>query len=54
MPTQGKPALQQATALAMRDAGAKLATEFREQAIARGLLSAEAEQPPAEVAAPAQ
>lgn len=30
--------LTQATALAMRDAGAKLATEFREQAIVRGLI----------------
>jgi len=52
MPTQGKTALQQATALAMRDAGAKLATEFREQAIARGLLPAEADQPPTEVVTP--
>jgi hypothetical protein len=32
------PPLQAATALAMRDAGAKLAVEFREQAIVRGLL----------------
>jgi hypothetical protein len=30
--------LTKATALAMRDAGAKLATEFREQAIVRGLI----------------
>jgi len=30
--------LTQATALAMRDAGAKLAVEFREQAIVRGLI----------------
>jgi len=30
--------LAQATALAMRDAGAKLAVEFREQAIVRGLM----------------
>jgi hypothetical protein len=30
--------LTQATALALRDAGAKLAVEFREQAIVRGLL----------------
>ena len=30
--------LQNATALAMRDAGAKLAVEFRDQAIVRGLL----------------
>lgn len=32
------PPLQSATALAMRDAGAKLAVEFREQATVRGLL----------------
>jgi hypothetical protein len=32
------PPLQIATALAMRDAGAKLAVEFREQAVVRGLL----------------
>jgi hypothetical protein len=32
------PPLQVATALAMRDAGAKLAVEFREQAVVRGLL----------------
>jgi hypothetical protein len=40
-PAQGlssAPPLQQATALAMRDAGAKLAVEFREQATVRGLL----------------
>lgn len=36
--------LQTATALAMRDAGAKLAVEFREQAVMRGLL------PPSETA----
>jgi hypothetical protein len=34
------PPLQTATALAMRDAGAKLAVEFREQATLRGLLPA--------------
>ena len=34
------PPLQTATALAMRDAGAKLAVEFREQATVRGLLPA--------------
>ena len=34
----GRPALEKATARAMRDAGARLAAEFREQAIARGLL----------------
>jgi hypothetical protein len=40
-PAQGlssAPPLQTATALAMRDAGAKLAVEFREQATMRGLL----------------
>jgi hypothetical protein len=40
-PAQGlssAPPLQTATALAMRDAGAKLAVEFREQAVVRGLL----------------
>ncbi len=35
--------LTQATALALRDAGAKLAVEFREQAIVRGLLPATAQ-----------
>jgi hypothetical protein len=40
--------LAQATALAMRDAGAKLAVEFREQAIVRGLMpSTEPAAPPA-------
>jgi hypothetical protein len=37
-PGKGDEALAIATRLAMRDAGAKLAAEFREQAIARGLL----------------
>jgi hypothetical protein len=40
-PSQGLSSstpLAQATALALRDAGAKLAVEFREQAIVRGLL----------------
>ena len=40
-PSQGLSSsapLAQATALAMRDAGAKLAVEFREQAIVRGLM----------------
>ena len=36
-PGKGDAALQAATRLAMRDAAAKLAAEFREQAIARGL-----------------
>ena len=42
-PSQGlssQTPLAMATALAMRDAGAKLAVEFREQAIVRGLLPA--------------
>jgi hypothetical protein len=54
------PPLAQATALALRDAGAKLAVEFREQAIVRGLLpdaepeaaSEPALQPPADEPAP--
>jgi hypothetical protein len=40
VPGQGKDALQQAASIAMRDAGAKLAVEFREQAIVRGLIDA--------------
>jgi len=43
VPGQGKVALRQAAGIAMRDAGAKLAVEFREQAIVRGLLEADAE-----------
>jgi hypothetical protein len=42
VPGQGKIALQQAAGLAMRDAGAKIAVEFREQAIVRGLIDATA------------
>lgn len=38
VPGQGKLALQQAATLAMRDAAAKIAVEFREQAIVRGLI----------------
>jgi hypothetical protein len=38
VPGQGKLALQEAASLAMRDAAAKIAVEFREQAIVRGLL----------------
>jgi hypothetical protein len=50
-PSQGlssQAPLSTATALAMRDAGAKLAVEFREQAVMRGLLpeSATADTPP--------
>lgn len=53
MPGQGTELLRQAAGLAMRDAGTKLVVEFREQAIARGLLeetpapaSVEAQPPP--------
>lgn len=42
------PPLAQATALALRDAGAKLAVEFREQAIVRGLLPDPEPEAPAE------
>ena len=42
MPGPGSGPLQKAAAIAMRDAGAKLAVEFREQAIVRGLIEAEA------------
>jgi hypothetical protein len=38
MPGQGTETLRKAAALAMRDAGAKIAVEFREQAIVRGLI----------------
>jgi len=38
VPGQGKLALQQAASLAMRDAAAKIAVEFREQAIVRSLI----------------
>jgi hypothetical protein len=49
--------LAQATALALRDAGAKLAVEFRDQAIVRGLMpdaQPELPTPPATQAAPAE
>lgn len=56
-PSQGlssEAPLHAATALAMRDAGAKLAVEFREQPVMRGLLpggqSADMPPPPAETA----
>jgi hypothetical protein len=55
-PAQGMSStapLTQATALALRDAGAKLAVEFREQAIVRGLLP-DAETEAAPTAAPAE
>lgn len=58
-PSQGlssEAPLSTATALAMRDAGAKLAVEFREQAVMRSLLpeSATADSPPAAPAAPGE
>jgi hypothetical protein len=55
-PSQGLSSsapLTQATALALRDAGAKLAVEFREQAIVRGLLP-DPEPEPTPTAAPAE
>ena len=51
-PGKGDDALESATRLALRDAAAKLAAEFREQAIARGLVSPGAAQVPTEVTAP--
>jgi hypothetical protein len=50
-PGKGDEALATATRLAMRDAAAKLAAEFKEQAIARGLLPATTA-PPVEVEPP--
>ncbi len=52
MPGKGDEALKQATALAMRDAAAKLVAEFREQAIARGLLPQSTAPATTEVAPP--
>ena len=51
-PGKGAEALAVATRLAMRDAGAKLAAEFHEQAIARGLLPAVQPDKPREVELP--
>jgi hypothetical protein len=51
-PGKGDEALAAATRLAMRDAGAKLAAEFREQAIARGLLPSMLQGTPQEVELP--
>jgi hypothetical protein len=51
-PGKGDAALQAATRLAMRDAAAKLAAEFHEQAIARGLIGPGAKAAPAEVVPP--
>jgi hypothetical protein len=52
-PGKGDEALAAATRLAMRDAGAKLAAEFHEQAIARGLLPSMQQGAPQEVELPA-
>jgi hypothetical protein len=51
-PGKGDAALAMATRLAMRDAGAKLAAEFHEQAIARGLLPSAQPVVPREVELP--
>lgn len=51
-PGKGDDALQAATRLALRDAAAKLAAEFHEQAMARGLVAPEAGPAPAEVHVP--
>jgi hypothetical protein len=51
-PGSGDDALKAATSRAMRDAAAKLAAEFRDQAIARGLLPQEGAAGPAEVTTP--
>ncbi len=48
----GTEALQRATQLALRDAGARLATELREQAVIRGLLPPSASTPAAEAPLP--
>lgn len=51
-PGRGDEALQAATRLAMRDAAAKLAAEFHEQAIARGLIGPATKDAPVEVTPP--
>lgn len=51
-PGKGDDALKAATRLALRDAAAKLAAEFREQAIARGLISPGGAPAPREVTVP--
>jgi hypothetical protein len=51
-PGKGAEALQAATRLAMRDAAAKLAAEFREQAIARGLVAPGTQVGPTELVPP--
>jgi len=52
VPGQGTAALQQAANMAMRDAGTKLAVEFREQAIVRGLIEEAPAPAPAEAQPP--
>lgn len=52
MPGQGTELLRKAAALAMRDAGAKIAVEFREQAIVRGLIDESEPMRPVEVQPP--
>jgi len=52
MPGQGTEMLKKAAALAMRDAGAKIAVEFREQAIVRGLIDESAPMHQVEVQPP--
>lgn len=52
MPGQGTELLRKAAALAMRDAGAKIAVEFREQAIVRGLIEKDAPAQQVEVQPP--
>jgi hypothetical protein len=51
-PGSGDDALQAATSMALRDAAAKLVAEFRDQAIARGLLPQVGTAAPAEVTPP--
>lgn len=51
-PGKSDDALRAATRLAMRDAAAKLAAEFREQAIARGLIAPGSPRAPTEVTPP--
>jgi len=52
VPGQGKALLQKAAAVAMRDAGAKIAVEMREQAIVRGLIEAPEGARPSEIQPP--
>jgi hypothetical protein len=52
VPGRGKAMLQKAATVAMRDAGAKIAVELREQAIVRGLIEAIDETPSGEIQPP--